>query len=82
MKIFGPIILDKNDASLILLYQGQSHKEFLAYKFPISILMRTHDQHWSQKNKKNTKKYVPISDFATRPLNLRKPQKSRVILKT
>jgi hypothetical protein len=31
MKIFGPLILDKNDASLILLYEGQgcSRSQFL-----------------------------------------------------
>ena len=31
MKIFGPLILDENDASLILLYEGQgcSRSQFL-----------------------------------------------------
>ena len=38
--------------------------------------MRTQDQHRCQKIRKIQKNYVTISDFATRPLNLRKPKKS------
>ena len=47
-----------------------------AFKFPISILTQTQDQQKCQKIRKIAKNYVPISDFATRPLNLRKLQKS------
>jgi hypothetical protein len=47
-----------------------------AFKLPISILTQTQAQHRCQKTGKIGKNYVPISDFATRPLNLRKPKKS------
>ena len=39
----------------------------LAFKFPISILMRTQVQHRCQKIRNIVKNYVPFSDFATRP---------------
>ena len=49
----------------------------LAFKFPISILMWTWGQYRCQMFCKIMKNYVPISDFATRQLNLRKSQKSQ-----
>ena len=49
----------------------------LAFKFPISISTWTQDQHRCQKIRKIPKNYVPVSDFATRQLNLRKPQKPK-----
>jgi hypothetical protein len=48
----------------------------LAFILPISVLTRTQDQHRRQKIRKIPKNYAPISDIATRPLNLRKPKKS------
>ena len=39
--------------------------------------MQTQDQHRYQKIRKIAKNYVPISDFASRLLNLRKPEKSK-----
>ena len=49
----------------------------LAFKFSFSILTQIQDHDRSQKIRKMEKKYVPISDFATRLLNLRKPEKSK-----
>jgi hypothetical protein len=49
----------------------------LASKFPISILAQTQGQHRCQKIRKILKKCVPVSDFATRQMNLRKPQNSQ-----
>ena len=49
----------------------------LASKFPISILTRTQGQHRCQKIRKILNNYVPISDFPTRHLNMRKRQKSQ-----
>ena len=58
-----------------LLLQGCVYtKGVLASKFPISISTNTHG---CQKIRKMPKNYVPVSDFATRQLNLRKPQKSQ-----
>ena len=49
----------------------------VAFKFPFSILTQIQDHDRSQKIRKIAKNYVPISDFATRLLNLRKPEKSK-----
>jgi hypothetical protein len=54
----------------------------LASKFPISILMQIQGQHGCQIFRKIVKNYVPNSDFATRLLNLSKPQKSQNFCKT
>ena len=48
----------------------------LVSKFPISIQTQTR-----QKIRKIPKQHVPVSDFATRPLNLRKPQKPQKFCK-
>ena len=47
----------------------------LDFKFPISTLTQTQDQHRCHKIRKIANNYVPIPDFATRPLNLRKSKK-------
>ena len=47
----------------------------LAYKFPISILMRTHDQHWSQKNKKKHKKICTNLRFCHQATEFEKTSK-------
>ena len=53
----------------------------LASKFPISILRRIQGQDVPQIFKKIVQNYVTISDFATRPLKLRKPKKSQIFAK-
>ena len=53
----------------------------LASKFPISILMQIQGQHGCQIFRKIVYNYVPISDFATRSLNLRKPKKFQIFCK-
>ena len=53
----------------------------LASKFPISILTWTQGQHRCQTIRKIPKNHVPVSDFATRQLNLRKLQNSQNICK-
>ena len=53
----------------------------LAFEFPISILMQIKGQYGCQIFRKIVKNYVPISDFATRSLNLRKPQKFQIFCK-
>jgi hypothetical protein len=59
------------------LQQVRATQGVLASKFPISILMQIQGQHGCQIFRKIVKNYVPISDFATRLLNLSKPQKSQ-----
>ena len=49
----------------------------LVLKFSISILMWAWDQHRCQMFCNVVQNYVPISDFATRSLTLKKPQKSQ-----
>ena len=49
----------------------------LASKFPISIRTLTQGQYRCQKVRKILKNHVPVSDFATMLLNLRKTQKSQ-----
>ena len=46
----------------------------LACKFPISIWTQIQGQHGCQIFRKIVYNYVPISDFATRSLNLRNPE--------
>ena len=59
----------------------QATQGVLASKFPISILTRIQGQHRCQKIRKIPKNYVPVSDFATRQLNLGKCQKSQKFCK-
>ena len=54
----------------------------LASKFPISIRTLTQGQYRCQKVRKILKNHLPVSDFATMLLNLRKTQKSRNFCKT
>ena len=49
----------------------------LASKFPISIRTQTQGQYRCQNVQKILKNHVPVSDFATMLLNLRKTQKSQ-----
>ena len=53
----------------------------LASKFPISIRTLTQGQYRCQKVRKYLKNHVPVSDFATMLLNLRKTQKSQKFCK-
>ena len=53
----------------------------LASKFPISIWTQIQGQHGCQIFRKIVYNYLPISDFATRSLNLGKPQKSQKFCK-
>ena len=53
----------------------------LASRFPISIRTQTQGQYKCQKVQKILKDHVPVLDFATMLLNLRKTQKSQKFCK-
>ena len=62
--------------------ESESTQGVLANKFPISIRTQTQGQYRCQKVRNILKNHLPVSDFATMLLNLRKTQKSRNFCKT
>ena len=72
---------EKAHLGQVNLLDREPTKGVLASKFPISIRTQTQGQYRCQIVRKILKNHVPVSDFATILLNLRKTQKSEKFCK-